>query len=133
MAQQPLYTLADDGHPQPATNDQYVAWEDQLPDEHRCALGKRLKTDHVGSVTVASIFLMTPIGFHNRKPQLFLTTAFGEGVYTERRYTSLRACLNGHRDEVAAQRRASRMATVPSPSVAPEQEARDDTCSTVNG
>lgn len=122
---QPLYVLTDDGQAQPATNDQYVAWEDSLPDEQRCALGKRLKTDHVGSVTVASVFILTPIGFHNRKPQLFLTTAFGDGVYAERRYTSLRACLNGHRDEVAAQRRVSGMPASVLPMVALEKGISD--------
>ncbi|TWU21750.1 hypothetical protein Pla52o_39370 [Novipirellula galeiformis] len=105
MARSNLYVLAESGHPEPATLDAFNSWEDSIPDEQKCALGKRLAVDHVGGVTVVSVFILTAIGWHNRKPQVFLTQAVGDGVWTERRYTSLRACLNGHRDELREQRK----------------------------
>jgi len=95
-----LYVLSDAGVPEPATLNQFNQWEDSIPEEQRTALGKRLRVDHIGGVSVISAFVATSVGWHNRKPQVFLTLATGEGVWSERRYTSLRACLNGHRDEL---------------------------------
>lgn len=105
MAKANLYALTESGHPKPVSLDEFNDWEDAIPDEQKCALGKRLAVDHVGGVTVVSVFILTAIGWHNRKPQVFLTQAVGDGVWSERRYTSLRACLNGHRDEVREHRK----------------------------
>lgn len=101
-----LYVLTDAGNPEPATLDRFCAWEDAIPENERTALGKRLRINHVAGVTIVTAFVATGLGWHNRKPQVFMTLATGEGVWQERRYTSLRAALNGHRDEVALHRKS---------------------------
>lgn len=91
-----LYILDDDNHAHPVSWGDYEAWEDRIPQEERCALGKRLRVDTIGSVSVATVFLATPIGFYGRKPQLWLTLAVGDGYWEERRYSSHRAAISGH-------------------------------------
>ncbi len=105
-----LYILTSDGYLAPATLDMFNAWEDEIPEQDRTALGKRLRIDHAGDVTIVSFFIAAPVGWHNRKPQVFLTMSIGKGVWNERRYTSLRACINGHREEVKLHRDRSTLA-----------------------
>lgn len=95
MAQQ-LYILNENNEPQPVTWGKYDQWEEKLPKDARCALGKRIKTDVIGGVTVVTVFLMCPIGYYGRKPQLWYTLAAGDGIFDERRYSSHRAALQGH-------------------------------------
>src|SRR6056297_1946976 len=72
MANQ-LYILDDDHSARPVTWGEYDRWEESLPQEDRCALGKRIRTEISGGVVVTTVFLMTPIGYFGRRPQLWLT------------------------------------------------------------
>ncbi|KAA1261605.1 hypothetical protein LF1_41560 [Rubripirellula obstinata] len=95
MANQ-LYILGSDDQPVPVTWAQYDDWEESLSKDARCALGKRLKTNVANGIAITTVFLMTPIGYFGRKPQLWLTMTVGDGVFEERRYSSHRAAMQGH-------------------------------------
>ena len=94
-----LYILQEDGNAHPVSASAYSEWEDMLNDNERCCLGKRLKADTVNGTNIITMFLGTPVGHFGRRPQLWVTLALGDGVFSERRYSSHRAALNGHAAE----------------------------------
>lgn len=122
MAQ--LYILDDDNNARPVTWGEYDIWEERLAKHERCALGKMLRKDFAGGVAVYTVFLMTCIGYFGRKPQLWLTTTVGDGIFHERRYSSHRAAIQGHL--AACREQGIRSVDVALPSVAPEQEQPQD-------
>ena len=91
-----LYILDQDNNARPVSWQEYDQWEDQVPKEMRCALGRRIKQDCINNTSIITMFLATPVGFFNRKPQLWLTLVVGPGVWEERRYSSHRAAVSGH-------------------------------------
>jgi hypothetical protein len=101
MTGQQLYIIDSDGMVKPATWAEYDQWEQELSPTERCPLGKKLKVDVVGSVTITTLFCLSAIVFYGHRPQLFVTLAVGDGVWITSVYTSHRACLSGHRDIVS--------------------------------
>lgn len=91
-----LYTIDDEGEAKAVSLAEYEVWESSIPKESRTALGKRLRTDTVGSVIVATVFLATPIGYFGRRPQLWITIEIGPGHHEEHVYSSHRAAMSGH-------------------------------------
>jgi hypothetical protein len=91
-----LYILDQDNIPRPVTWQEYDSWEETIPEDQRCALGRRVKQDMIGEINVITVFLATPIGYFGRKPQLWLTLSIGKNVWEERRYSSHRAAISGH-------------------------------------
>ena len=102
-----LYILDDDDTPVPATTSEYNRWEESIPPDERTALGKRIRSETVGTVSIVTVFVANGCGFHGRKPLVFLTMVHGPGTWINRCYSSHRACLSGHRDAVAKARRAA--------------------------
>lgn len=96
MTDSPLYILTADNIPVPATLSQYDAWEEAIPREDRCALGKRLAQDTSDGLTVVTMFLACAVGYYGRKPQVFVSLAVGVGVWETSCYTSYRAAMAGH-------------------------------------
>ena len=91
-----LYILNADNVGVPVSWGDYELWHDNLPADQKCNLGKRLKQDTVGDITIATMFLGTPMGFFGRKPQLWVSISLGPNEYAEQVYSSHRACLQGH-------------------------------------
>ena len=91
-----LYILDADNNARPVSWQEYDQWEEQIPEDQRCALGKRIKQDVISGTTIVTFFLATPVGYFGRKPQLWITLALGDGVWDERRYSSHRAAISGH-------------------------------------
>lgn len=98
MSQQ-LYILDDDHNAIPVSWGKYDEWEARIKREDKSVLGMRLRADTVGSTSVTTYFLSTPIGFFGRKPQLWITIASGSNS-NERVYSSHRAAISGHLSEV---------------------------------
>lgn len=91
-----LYILDEDNNARPVSWQEYDQWEEQIPKDLRCALGKRIKQDTIDGANIITFFLATPVGYFGRKPQLWLTLVIGTGVWDERRYSSHRAAVSGH-------------------------------------
>lgn len=96
MASSQLYILDHDNSPVPVSWGEYERWEERIPPDQRCALGKRLKHETIDGVSVITVFLATPVGYYGRKPQLWITIEAGDGHWSERRYSSHRAAMSGH-------------------------------------
>lgn len=109
-----LYILNEENNAVPVSWQEYDAWEESIPKEHRSALGRRIEQTHIGPVMVVTVFVATPIGYYGRKPQLWLTLSVGPEIWEERRYSSHRAALQGH---AAACREITRQNT-PKPTLA---------------
>ena len=99
MSQQ-LYILDNDNNAIPVTWGKYDEWEGRLSRAEKSVLGKKLRSDNVGNINVTTFFMSTPIGFYGRKPQLWVTFAAGTDFYNERVYSSHRAAVSGHGNQV---------------------------------
>lgn len=108
MSQQ-LYILDDDHQAIPVSWGKYDEWEAHISREDKSVLGKKLRVDTVGSTSVVTYFLSTPIGFFGRKPQLWITIASGS-VNVERVYSSHRAAISGHLNQLRELRKVPAIA-----------------------
>jgi len=73
-----LYILDPANNAQAVSWQAYDEWEQAIPENERTALGRYVAQESIGTTKVVTIFMATPIGHHNRKPQLWLTLAIGE-------------------------------------------------------
>ncbi len=98
MHANPLYVLDADNNARPVSWSEYDLWEETLPKDERSALGRRLRFDEVGGVSIVTLFVCTPTGFYGRKPQLWITLAVGGGVFEEMRHSNISLTMGTYTD-----------------------------------
>lgn len=93
------YILDENDCPKLVTIEQYLDWQETLPEEIRTPMGFRLARDEIEDVLVSTVYLGLDDGFGNGPPVLWETMVFcrGENDQDCERSTSRAEAMEAHK------------------------------------
>lgn len=93
------YILLVNNVPQLATDEEYWAWHENLPDTKKTTLGLKVDRAEIKDSVVSTVFLGQSKGLLDGKPILFETFVSGGTFHSwQKRYNSYQDAQEGHKE-----------------------------------